>query len=72
MTNSSFTATNNENITFAMDTSPNLIMIQSWRDRSKGTQVLKINKKGNEYFCSTFVDKLTQSVFVRNSESTVN
>ena len=42
--------------------------MQNWRENSKGTQALKIDK-GNECFCSTFVDELTQSLFAGTTGS---
>ena len=46
--------------------------MQNWKENSKGTQALKIDKQGNERFCSTCVDELTQSLFVGTDEGNLN
>ena len=46
--------------------------MQNWRENSKGTQALKIDKQSDERLRSTFVDELTQSLCVGTTKSILN
>ena len=46
--------------------------MQNWRDKSRGTQVLKTIMQKNDYIFSILIDELTQSVFTGSMRSVVN